>query len=423
MALLVYAFASVTRRSVTPVSGMWLAGWMMIQLHFTISLFRFATGIWGVLVSTIMVGSLVWAGVLFQSAMLPYRQRASSLWMRGTLIATNTLYLALLFADGVPDWALNLSAALIGLGPLLIFVIDHRNFNHLLRRVTVLLSGSLSIFILFLQHSHGNGDLALNALLFSIYAGCCIDFWYSFNRPTAGAVVTITGFFLWANVFSVAPIMARFLPHLHVESEVWNLPKYLVAVGMILLVLEDQIEHNKYLALHDELTGLANRRLFQDRLTTALERSRRNGTQTALLVVDLDRFKEVNDTLGHHAGDLLLQDVGKALVGRVRRTDTVARTGGDEFSLILEPSSRADAEGVGASLLQLLQRPMDVDTHSVKVGASLGIALFPDDAPDEEQLQIAADLRMYKHKKKTRNLLHQNALPPTGEEEEKLRLV
>jgi diguanylate cyclase (GGDEF)-like protein len=168
---------------------------------------------------------------------------------------------------------------------------------------------------------------------------------------------------------------------------------------MILLLLENQIEHNKYLALHDELTGLPNRRLFQDRLASALERARRTGAQTALLVVDLNQFKQVNDTLGHHAGDMLLQHVASVFAGRIRRSDTVARTGGDEFSLILEePATRADADRVGNSLLQLLKEPLQIENHSVRIGASVGIAVFPEDALEMEPLCIAADLRMYDNK-------------------------
>jgi diguanylate cyclase (GGDEF)-like protein len=177
---------------------------------------------------------------------------------------------------------------------------------------------------------------------------------------------------------------------------VWNLPKYVVAVGMILLLLEDQIEHNRHLALHDPLTGLPNRRLFQDRLGSALERARRTETQAALLVIDLDRFKQVNDTLGHHVGDQLLQKVGALFAGRVRRSDTVARTGGDEFSVVLEePTSRNDALHVGESLLQLLNEPVELGEHRVNIGASIGIAVFPEDARDMELLCIAADLKMY----------------------------
>ena len=169
---------------------------------------------------------------------------------------------------------------------------------------------------------------------------------------------------------------------------------------MILLLLEDQIEHNKYLALHDELTGLPNRRLFQDRLTSALERARRTGAQAALLLVDLDHFKQVNDTVGHHIGDDLLKRVSDAFVGRVRRSDTVARTGGDEFSIILEePTSREDAARVGHSLAQLLDNPFVLQGHILRVGATVGIAVFPQDASDAESLCIAADLRMYAGKR------------------------
>jgi diguanylate cyclase (GGDEF)-like protein len=200
-------------------------------------------------------------------------------------------------------------------------------------------------------------------------------------------------------VFLAAPVMTAYFPDVHVENEVWDLPKYLVAVGMMLLLLEKEIEHNRHLALHDHLTGLPNRRLYQDRLASAIERARRSGTQTALLVIDLDAFKQVNDTLGHHVGDLLLKRIGTILSQRVRRSDTAARTGGDEFSVILEePVNRDDALRVGESLKKLINEPMRFGEETVHVGASIGIAIFPEDAADVEELCIAADLRMYSTK-------------------------
>ena len=397
--LLVCAFASMARRTPTPVSGMWLTGWMMILLHFLSSFARLAPGVWEALASVLTLSSLVWAGVLFQSAVLPFGSKHSSPWMRAILLTTNTLYISLPHFDRLPAWTLDVAALSLGLGPLLVMLIFLRRFNHPLRQITVLLYCSLSLFLLFVQHRPNGADIAVNAVLFTVYAGCCINFSYVYRRATAGAFVTIAGFFTWANVFTVAPLMGYFLPAAHVESEVWNLPKYLVAVGMILLLLEEQIAHNKYLALHDELTGLANRRLFQDRLATALERARRSGNRTALLLIDLDHFKNVNDSFGHHIGDLLLESVSKAFAGRVRRSDTVARTGGDEFAVILEePVSRLDAEQVGCSLLQLLSKPIELEGHSVSVGASIGVALFPDDAMDVESLRIAADMAMYERK-------------------------
>jgi diguanylate cyclase len=190
----------------------------------------------------------------------------------------------------------------------------------------------------------------------------------------------------------------------HVDSEVWNLPKFVVAVGMILLLLEEQIEHNKYLALHDDLTGLPNRRLFHDRLASALERARRSSSHAALLLIDLDHFKQVNDTVGHHIGDLLLKRVSQIFVGRMRRSDTVARTGGDEFSVILEePVTREDAVRVGQLLTQLLREPQELDGHTVRIGASVGVGIFPDDGTDAQSLCIAADLNMYAEKSGSRN--------------------
>ena len=226
----------------------------------------------------------------------------------------------------------------------------------------------------------------------------------SVSSQEPAETVAVIGFFAWANVFTVAPILDSFFPKVHLENEVWNLPKYLVALGMILLLLEDQIEHNKFLALHDALTGLPNRRLFEDRLTNALERARRTASQTALLVIDLDRFKQVNDSMGHHVGDALLKHVSELFVKKLRRTDTVARTGGDEFSVVLEePANRSDAMRVARMLTQPLEEPIQLGEHTVHIGASVGVAIFPEDATDGEALCIAADLRMYANKRAARS--------------------
>jgi diguanylate cyclase (GGDEF)-like protein len=132
-----------------------------------------------------------------------------------------------------------------------------------------------------------------------------------------------------------------------------------------------------------------------------------------LLVVDLDRFKQVNDTMGHHVGDLVLQQVATMFLARVRRSDTVARTGGDEFSIILEePTSREDALHVGASLTQLLNEPLHLGGYEVRIGASVGIAVFPQDASDMESLCIAADLRMYGAKHDSGTTTEQIAFAP-----------
>lgn len=382
----------------------------MIAVHFAAFLLMLVGGPLGILFTVIGLSALTWAGLLFMWASVPYRDESSSFWILISLVFANTLYLALINIPAAPAWSLDIAAPLFGMLPLCVALSTVKKFDSPLRWIVIGLYCSLSIFLLLLQHRPGNGsDLAENAVLFTVYIGCCVHFWYAYRRATAGAFITIAGFLAWASVFLVAPLMQNLLPNVPVEGEVWNLPKYLVAIGMILLLLEDQIEHNQHLALHDHLTGLPNRRLYQDRLASALERARRCDAQAALLIVDLDRFKQVNDTLGHHVGDLVLQRVATLFSSRVRRSDTVARTGGDEFSIILEePTSREAAMMVGRSLIELLNAPLDLGQQTVRIGASVGIAVFPEDALEMESLCIAADLRMYDSKKTSRSSREQD---------------
>ncbi len=398
--LLASAFASVARRSHTRTSALWLTGWLLILLHFTSFLFVLAPKGWGAAASLLGVVSLAWAGILFMWAAIPYLGEKSTRWMLVSLLVTSLIYLSVLSFAATP-WMRNAAAVLVGAGPLAVTLAAMRWFRHPLRWTLVGIYAGLAAYLVIIQNRPSDGtDLALNGFLFTVYLSCTVHFWYAYRSATTGAFITISGFLLWALVFVAGPLQFAYFPRVHIESEVWNLPKFVVGIGMILLLLEEQIEHNKHLALHDALTGLPNRRLFQDRLASALERARRTGHQTALLVFDLDRFKQVNDTLGHHIGDLLLQRVAAIFSGRVRKSDTVARTGGDEFSIILEaPTNEADAERVGHSLQALLKQPMDLHDHSVSVGASFGVAVFPDDAQDGEALCISADLRMYENKR------------------------
>ena len=415
VALLTSAFASVARRGQTPVSTLWLTGWILVAVHFAAFMFLGYPGIAGIVAGDIGLAALANAGVLFMYASVPYRGELSSKLILLALLGTSTLYVCLLNVSPSVDWALTPVALLFGGLPLGIALANLSAVRSGLRWMVVGLYSLLSAFLVLVQHQPDNGpSLAINGVLFTVYLGCCLHFCVSLRRATGGALITISGFFAWSSVFVVGPILDAFAPNARIDSEVWNLPKYVVAVGMILLALEEQLEHNKYLALHDELTGLPNRRLFQDRLQVALERARRAGQKVAVLVVDLDRFKQVNDTLGHHAGDQLLQLVSAIFAGRIRNSDTVARTGGDEFSVILENTGdRASATGVAHSLLRYLNSPLQVQNRTVWVGASIGVALFPDDAADMESLCIAADLRMYTEKNdaKDRPGVHEKILP------------
>jgi diguanylate cyclase (GGDEF)-like protein len=159
---------------------------------------------------------------------------------------------------------------------------------------------------------------------------------------------------------------------------------------------EQRIRHNAY---HDSLTQLPNRALFQDRLTQEVGRARRAGSNTAVLLLDVDRFKTINDTLGHAAGDMLLVEVAKRLKSRKREGDTIARLGGDEFVLIVSDlRHKEDAALVAEQLLEVLKPPIQIAEHDLHVSASIGIAIFPDDGDGGASLLKSADMALYRAK-------------------------
>jgi len=161
-----------------------------------------------------------------------------------------------------------------------------------------------------------------------------------------------------------------------------------------------------YMAHHDALTGLPNRRLMQDRLNQAIMAARRKQRHVAVLFLDLDRFKVVNDTLGHDTGDYILKDVARRLVSCVREIDTVSREGGDEFVVILQDLDRPEhARVVADKILKELSRPVEIGGHEIHVTPSIGISHYPNDATDVQQLLKHADNAMYQAKDAGRNTI------------------
>ena len=161
-----------------------------------------------------------------------------------------------------------------------------------------------------------------------------------------------------------------------------------------------------YMAHHDALTGLPNRRLMQDRLHHAIMSARRKQRHVGVLFLDLDRFKVVNDSLGHDTGDFILKDIARRLVAAVREVDTVSREGGDEFVVVLPDLERAeDARVVADKILRDLARPVEVSGHDIHITPSIGISHYPNDATDVQQLLKHADNAMYQAKDAGRNTI------------------
>ncbi|MDD5248149.1 MAG: PAS domain S-box protein [Rhodocyclaceae bacterium] len=213
------------------------------------------------------------------------------------------------------------------------------------------------------------------------------DFWHGeiWNRTKAGAIGVVL-----MTVSAVRDGIGQLTHYVSVFTDITEKKQS-----------EQRLEH---LAHHDALTDLPNRSLFRDRLQQAMKKSRRDGQSLALLFIDLDRFKEVNDFLGHVAGDQVLVEAAQRIAAHVRSSDTVARLGGDEFTVVLQGVENREAvERVAREVVEALAAPYVIDMETANVSASIGIAMFPSDAEDMETLTRVADQAMYHAKAKGRN--------------------
>jgi diguanylate cyclase len=239
--------------------------------------------------------------------------------------------------------------------------------------------------------------------LFVVYLSVAGLFYRSLPRQSLGRYAIVAGFTVWSIVFLLHSWVTNRPQYIGVASEIWDWQKFLVSIGMLLVMLERQVASNEWFALHDQLTGLPNRRLFEERLEQAIASSHSNGTRTAVTMIDLNGFKNINDSLGHEVGDLLLQQISQQLRNVIRPLDTLARLGGDEFIIVAVdlPIDMAASQIVNASqarIVDALKKPFRVGEHDLAVTASVGVAIYPDDAADEVLLRRLADQRMYGQK-------------------------
>ena len=205
------------------------------------------------------------------------------------------------------------------------------------------------------------------------------------NRNKDGAV-----FVEWLTINAVKNIKGETTHHIAIFSDITE--------------RKEQTDRLEYLATHDPLTGLANRALFSELLNKALSEARRSKSSVAILFLDIDKFKQINDTFGHYIGDLLLQHVANSLLKLLRAGDIVARQGGDEFIMALPNLSSPQAAILLAEkILRTLEEPCTLNGQALKVTTSIGIALFPEDGTEIGQLMQSADIALYRAKQAGRN--------------------
>ena len=401
LATLVIVFRAILRQSTNERLHLWLMGWFLVLIHFVAQFVDAGQGLWDRITTAVSLNALELASIAFLISV----SRAATTRGRQLLLAAVIAIPTAAYTDAV-IWGVTSHAAyyvIIALG-LVGVLLSIRGFN---RKVTPYVVGlSTACFgiasAITWAVARGNLELGIVLLLAALNFIVAVLFWRNFHRATVGVLTTVSGFVVWGAVFPTGMLLSALAPSIHVESEVWNIPKYFVAVGMILILLEDQMRKSEYLAYHDELTGLPNRRLLEDRLEQALSRAGRKGNKVAVLLLDLDHFKEVNDTFGHRIGDLTLQQVVTRLASRMRASDTLARSGGDEFTVVSDVPDSEGAAILVSNLEMAFTVPFKLEDRLIHTGLSIGLALYPDDGTTPDQLYAAADQAMYVSKRASR---------------------
>jgi diguanylate cyclase (GGDEF)-like protein/PAS domain S-box-containing protein len=516
----VLLFASIYRKRPTERVLFWLLGWFFVLLHFLGLLFH-PTGVTGQTVQDIAaLWALILCGVCFVLSLEVFRGNA-------------VRWVAVLYLIGIPWSAAVTLAALPHTSPAgllvcacageigtLILAIAFYRTNWKLLSALLPLIAACSVWLV-VSLLHGDVNAVVEVILTQCFSLNAVLFSFEQRRLTAGTGTVSLALYAWAAVWALGEVLSRIAPDLVVNAEIWNLPKYFVASGMILVLLEEEIhsakiaseqyrllfagnphpmwmydrdtlaflqvndaavahygytkeefqrmtlldvqpdgcseapmelrttepkqlsgpwEHkrkdgsivqadiashplilegrevafalmqdvterqrlHKQLVLqahHDILTGLPNRALFEERMKRTLAHASEYGHQSALLCLDVDRFKQINDTYGHVAGDLCLKEIAQRLGERLRGVDTLARTGGEEFALLLyDISESSESERVAEAMLDALKPPVQIDGFEIELAVSIGIAIYPEDGETAAGLWRDADTAMYRAK-------------------------
>jgi diguanylate cyclase (GGDEF)-like protein len=410
LGFLVLIFGSILRRRATDQLQFWFVGWVLLLLHLLVGLLCPRIGADDRITSSMTWSLTILAGISFVLAVSTVCTNFRDRMYVAAALATP----ALIYTNAI-SWSLTakplLYAVVAGGAAGILAVLWHLH-GRASQQFVYTAAGTVLVAVFVAgQIARGEAISGIYSMQAGLFLCSGVLFHRRFRCWSIGTITATLGLFAWGGSLLELGSYASPLSDVLVQSAAWNAPVYVVALGMILTVLEEQIreatdagQRLAHQAYHDALTGLPNRLLLDDRLGQALTRARRAKKRAAVLCIDLDRFKEVNDTLGHHVGDLFLQSVVARLRARVRDSDTLARTGGDEFIAVISDFDSATIPAkVAESLLESLREPLMIQGCPLPATACIGIAVFPDDAGDAEGLQRAADQAMYRAKGRGRN--------------------
>ncbi len=400
LAILVAVFAAISRQHTEERVRLWLIGWAFVLVRAFVMFIHPNVEHWDNLNRAIGMSALELASISFVVSVAP----KATTWKRQLVLGSVLGVPSLVYTYGA-IWSVEsrwfyITAVLVALcAGLAVLTSWYRRVSVYV--VSIGLASTAVAAVIGWGVVKGNNAHGVYFILAAMNLFAAGLFWYRLHRTSAGVMATVFGFIAWG-LFPTVSAIRSLNPTLKLESEIWNIPKYLVAVGMIVTLLEDQIRWSEHLAYHDALTGLPNRRLLQDRLLQAMAHADRAARKVAVLLLDLDDFKEVNDTFGHRIGDSALQQVVARLSSRMRASDTLARTGGDEFTVISEVTNEQGAQTLVTALESALVLPLKVEGKLVRTGVSIGFALYPDDGTDPVELCATADRAMYVSKRGSR---------------------
>jgi diguanylate cyclase len=396
LAILVAVFAAISRHHTRERVQLWLAGWVLVLVRAAVQfLSPHAPHVHANSASSaIGLCALELASTVFVVSVSPQATTVRRQLLLGCVLAIPALTYTNAMLLDIESPAFYYAIVVGGCtAALLLLWTWYRKLTTYVASIAlaVIATGVLTAWSI----ASGRSDYGVHIALAAMNFFAAAIFWYRLRRTSAGVLATVFGFFSWGMSFPLAILIQRYLPGARLDVEIWDIPKYLVAIGMIVTLLEEQILESEHLAYHDALTGLPNRRLLQDRLAQAIAHGARSGRKVAVLLLDLDEFKAVNDTFGHRIGDTVLQQVAARLSARLRAADTLARTGGDEFTVISEVADAEGAKTLVWALEAALLLPLRVERRTVKLSVSIGYALYPDDASDPSDLCALADRAMY----------------------------
>jgi diguanylate cyclase (GGDEF)-like protein len=272
--------------------------------------------------------------------------------------------------------------------------------------------GAAGLLMLGLPVAFHRYDLVAYLLLAAVYAYAGWHFRTRLPEKTVGKIAILASMSMLAVCYVMHPWVLQHREYTAIADELWRMQKFFVSVGMLLVLVENQSARHQYLANHDQLTGIPNRRMLDGQLKSEIEWAQRSGGRLTLVMIDLNGFKQVNDSCGHLAGDHVLSEVAKRLRAHLRAAELVARMGGDEFVIVTRAAVSEEAiKTLEVSLRKWIREPIEWDGKRLWIDGSMGSARFPEDVarwsddvakdPAEKlggaMLRIA-DMRMYAQK-------------------------